>query len=213
MTSRIDYINEIFESPQVIQRIQSKLPKLFQIANIESSRAGKVGMEVGVLREKIIVALFLYVFGEENVNTEIPAIEAETDVIVKSNPISIKTKQGATNSGIKLAWTVDAASADVFMKTYFPKTDIVLVQINWEKAGGFYFFPKEVQEEIISKIGGSNYIKLPKEGTNSRGTEFSALAISNLIEHKNSKKIVIDWIEEKIDFCVFDRWVELWKTE
>jgi hypothetical protein len=32
-------------------------PKLFRIAEIESSRAGKVGMEVGSLGERVIVAL------------------------------------------------------------------------------------------------------------------------------------------------------------
>ncbi|MDR0927067.1 MAG: ThaI family type II restriction endonuclease [Ignavibacteria bacterium] len=65
MLERTNYINKIFDDIAIVQRIQSKLPRLFQMANIESSRAGKVGMEVGVLREKIIVALFLYVFGEE----------------------------------------------------------------------------------------------------------------------------------------------------
>ena len=59
------------------------------MANIESSRAGKVGMEVGVLREKIIIALFLYVYGNKDVNTEVNIIEPDTDM---SNPISIKTK-------------------------------------------------------------------------------------------------------------------------
>ena len=41
------YINKIFNDDAIIKRIQTKLPQLFQMANIESSRAGKVGMEVG----------------------------------------------------------------------------------------------------------------------------------------------------------------------
>ena len=44
--------------------IQQKLPRLFQIAELESSRAGKIGMEVGVLREHIITALFTHKLGE-----------------------------------------------------------------------------------------------------------------------------------------------------
>jgi hypothetical protein len=208
-----NYIDKLLKDDKIISKIKKKLPKLFQIANIESSRAGKVGMEVGVLREKIIVALLLYVYGENNVETEIPTTEPETDVIVLGNPISIKTKQGTITSGIKMAWTPDTNSAATFLQTYSPKTDIIFVHINWGKMGGFYFLPKTVQQQIIKTIGKENYVKLPKEGTNNRGVEFSAMAINKLIEHKNSLKIEIDWQEEKIDFCVFDRWIELWQEK
>ena len=152
-----NYIDKIFNDEAIINRIKTKLPEFFQMANLESSRAGKVGMEVGVLREKIIIALFLYVYGEQNVNTEVTITEPETDVFVMSNPISIKTKQGNISSGVKVAWTVDTNSADMFLKSYFPKTDIILVNINWNKEGGFYFIPKQVQEETIKLIGIKNY--------------------------------------------------------
>jgi hypothetical protein len=61
------------------------------LAELESSRAGKIGMEVGSIREKIIIALLIYKFGAENVNTEIPIIEAEVDVEVFGKPLSIKS--------------------------------------------------------------------------------------------------------------------------
>ncbi len=48
---------EIFEDEKLVERIKRRLPYLFQLAELESSRAGKVGMEVGSIREKIIVAL------------------------------------------------------------------------------------------------------------------------------------------------------------
>ncbi|RLC67524.1 MAG: type II restriction endonuclease subunit R, partial [Chloroflexi bacterium] len=51
---------EIFEDQKLVQKIKKKLPYLFQLAELESSRAGKIGMEVGSLREKIIVALLIY---------------------------------------------------------------------------------------------------------------------------------------------------------
>ncbi len=205
------YINKIFNDDAIIKRIQTKLPQLFQMANMESSRAGKVGMEVGVLREKIIVALFLYVYGEQNVNTEVSVTEPETDVIVLNNPISIKTKQGSISSGVKIAWTPDTNSADIFLNNYFPKADIILININWNKEGGFYFIPKEVQQEVINNIGIKNYIKLPKPGTNNRGIEFSSDAITNILVHKKTKCIPIQWIEKELSFSVYDRWVELWK--
>jgi hypothetical protein len=48
---------EIFEDRKLIDRIQKRLPHLFQLAEFESSRAGKIGMEIGSVRERIIVAL------------------------------------------------------------------------------------------------------------------------------------------------------------
>jgi hypothetical protein len=65
-------IKQIFSDSIIVSKIQTKLPKLFQAAEHESSRAGKVGMEVGSLRERIIVALMIFKFGENNVETEIP---------------------------------------------------------------------------------------------------------------------------------------------
>jgi len=51
-------------------------------------------MEVGSLRERIIVALLIYKFGEENVKTDIPITEPEVDVKLFNQPISIKTITG-----------------------------------------------------------------------------------------------------------------------
>ena len=77
------------------------MPKLFYLAELESSRAGKLGMEVGSVREKIITSLFLYKFGIDNVQTELPITESEIDVIVFDTPISIKTITGKNFSGVK----------------------------------------------------------------------------------------------------------------
>ena len=63
---------EIFEDTKLVDRIKNKLPYLFQLAELESSRAGKIGMEVDSLRERIIIALLI--FGEANVETNIPII-------------------------------------------------------------------------------------------------------------------------------------------
>jgi len=54
---------EVFEDKKLVEKIKDKLPYLFQLAELESSRAGKTGMEVGSLRERIIVALLIYKFG------------------------------------------------------------------------------------------------------------------------------------------------------
>ena len=85
---------EIFEDKKLVEKIKRKLPYLFQIAELEASRAGKIGMEVGSLREKILTALLIYKFGRENVQTEIPITEPEVDVILFGQPISIKSITG-----------------------------------------------------------------------------------------------------------------------
>ncbi len=38
---------EIFEDAGLVNRIKNKLPYLFQPAELETSRAGKIGMEAG----------------------------------------------------------------------------------------------------------------------------------------------------------------------
>jgi hypothetical protein len=194
-----------------IKKIKEKLPYLFQLAEVDNSRDGKLGMEIGSARERIVIALLIYKFGEDNIKTDIGITEAETDVIVFNEPISIKTATGKKISGIKLVWTVDSQKALDFSKKYNPSCGIILVQINWNNKGYLYFFPKDAQEEVLNRIGRDVYIKLPKQGTNPRGVEMSGVAISELSKHKDAKVIEIDWEREIVDYNPYDRWVDHWK--
>lgn len=206
-------ILNLFSDDEIVKKVQIKLPKLFQIAELESQRAGKVGMEVGSIRERIIVSLLIYKFGEENVETELPITEPEVDVRLFGNPISIKTKSGSNYSGVKLIWTVDAQNALEFQNTYSPSCDMIYVQINWGNTGGLFYFPLNVQLEIFNSLGRENYIKLPSLGTNPRGVELSAKALQKLLEHNGIYKIKIYWKKEEIKFNAFKRWVDLWAQE
>ncbi len=160
---------DIFTESEIVKRIQNKLPKLFQIAELESQRAGKIGMEVGSIRERIIVSLLVYKFGEANVETELPITEPEIDVKLFNNPISIKTKSGTGFAGVKLIWTVDADNAQEFQDKYLPSCDMIYVQINWGGKGGLFYFPKQAQVETLNLLSRKDYIKLPSLGTNPRG--------------------------------------------
>lgn len=42
---------EIFEDTELVEKIKRRLPYFFQLAELESSRAGKIGMEVSSTRE------------------------------------------------------------------------------------------------------------------------------------------------------------------
>lgn len=44
---------EIFEDEKLVEKIRKRLPYLFHLAELESSRAGQIGMEVGSLRKRI----------------------------------------------------------------------------------------------------------------------------------------------------------------
>ncbi len=111
---------EIFEDEKLVDKIKRRLPYLFQLAESESSRAGKTGMEVGSVRERIIVALLIYKFGEANVKTKIPITEPEVDARLFGEPISIKRITGKNFGGVKLIWRVDAQKAKEFRENYYP---------------------------------------------------------------------------------------------
>jgi hypothetical protein len=185
---------------------------LFQLAELESSRAGKTGMQVGSIRENIIVALLMYKFGEENVETEIPITEPEVDAKLFGEPVSIKTITGGF-SGVKVIWTVDATKAKEFRKNYYPSCDILLVRINWNGIGGLYYIPVQVQRKLFDELGRENYIKLPKAGTNPRGVEFAKNVLARLTADSQSKQIKINWQRDKIEFNAYKRWLDLWKED
>jgi hypothetical protein len=196
---------ELFEDEKLVEKIKRRLPYLFQLAELESSRAGKMGMEVGSLRERIIVALLIYKFGEENIEIEIPITEPEVDVMLFGEPISIKTITGKGFSGVKLIWTVDAQKAKQFRESYYPHCNALLVQIDWNAIGGFYYIPLEVQRRVFEEMGRERYIKLPKPGTNPRGVEIAKDALLHLVKDKGSKVIDITWQRSEIDYNPYKR--------
>jgi len=124
------HLGQLFEDEATVKRIKNRLPYLFQLAELESSRAGKAGMQVGSARENILVALLIYKFGKENVETEIPITEPEMDARLFGEPILIKTITGSF-SGAKVIWTVDAAKAKGFCENYHFVADRMFAQLNW----------------------------------------------------------------------------------
>ena len=204
---------EIFKDKTLVEKIQKRLPHLFQLAELESSRAGNIGMEVGSVREKIIVALLIYKFGEANVDTEIPITEPGIDVKLFGEAISIKTKSGKYFGGVKLVWTVDAQSSKLFRENYYPNFDILFAQIDWGSTGYLYYIPREIQARLFDEIGSENYIKLPKPGTNPRGAEITKQALSTLVGDGETKHIEIKWTKTKIEFNQYKRWVDLWEED
>lgn len=209
-------LKNLFTDNEIVAKIQAKFPILFHMAEEETKRDGRIGMEVGSLRERIVVSLLSYYFGEHRVNTHVPTTEAEKDVILDNNPISIKTITSKANynfGGVKVSWTVDAKKAREFADNYAPTCDILFVHISWGNFGAFYYIPKIVQLEVLSSLGNLSYIKLPKEGTNPRGVEFSNAALRLLCENKETFKLDIDWEKPDIKVDVYQKWIELWQQD
>jgi hypothetical protein len=204
---------EIFEDEALVAKIQRRLPYLFQLAELESSRAGKVGMQVGSAREQILIALLMYKFGEVNVEAEIPVTMPEVDVRLFGVPVSIKTITGRGFAGVKLSWTVDSQKAKQFQESYCPRCDILLVQVNWNASGGLYYIPLEAQRRLFDQIGRRRYIKLPKPGTNPRGIEISTETMARLVDDEQTRRVVIEWRRVDIRYNPYKRWVDLWEEE
>lgn len=208
-----DHLLDLFNDPRTVTKVERRLPYLFQLAELESSRAGKIGMEVGSVREKVITALLIYKFGRENVESDIPITEPEVDVKLFDQPISIKTISGKEPIGVKLIWTVDAEKARYFLDTWHPRYDLIFIHVNWSAIGGLYYIPYEVQNMVFNEIGKESYIKLPKAGTNPRGVEISNDALRALINSDVTKSIEVNWIKESINYDPYKRWVDLWSED
>jgi len=206
-------LSELFTEQRIVAKIQAKLPGLFYLAELDSSRAGKIGMEVGSLREKILIALLIYKFGQENVETNIPITEPEVDVKLFGNPISIKTITGKKLGSVKIIWTVDAEQALRFSQTYIPSCDTILVQLNWGGLGWMFYFPCQIQVATLKLIGRERYIKLPKAGTNPRGVEITTEALNILVNHPQVLKNPIEWIREATEYNPYGRWLDLWERD
>ncbi|KFH29402.1 ThaI family type II restriction endonuclease [Helicobacter pylori] len=201
----------LFNDERMILKIQEKLPYLFQLVESENSRDGKLGMEIGSARERVIIALMLYYFGKENVQTDLVITQKEIDVIVLNKPYSIKTAQ--TLNGIKLIWTTDVLKIQEFVESYKPNTDILFVHVCWGKEGGFYYIPSAIQQGVLTTKSKEFYFKLPKSGTNSRGVEISKLALLERIAHKDTLRIPIFWERtNNLKHSPYDKYLELWQS-
>lgn len=211
----IQQLKDMFSDPVITEKIKIKLPILFHMANLESMRAGKIGMEVGTIRERILSSLLIYHFGKQNVETEIPTTQAEIDVKLYNRPISIKTISSTGNSfaGVKLSWTVDAAKANAFASSYIPQYDMLFAQIKWDDYGALYYISSEVQQLVFSSMVKGTYLKLPTPGTNPRGVEISGDALSTICKHPEIEKLEILWKKQEINIDMFERWVDLWAQD
>ena len=71
--------HELFRSPYK-EKIQKVLPTLFNMVELENRRGNRLGMEVGTARERVLIALLMYVYGYKSVEFP-PSNSPELDVL------------------------------------------------------------------------------------------------------------------------------------
>ncbi len=214
-------LDELFRDDRLCEKIRRKLPFLFGLAERQASRAGRAGMEVGTLREQILIALLIYKFGETSVDLDIPITEHEVDVHVLGHPLSIKTVtvQSRRAPAVKIVWTVDWEKVKKFVETYEPKCDMLLVIVRWGGIGGFYGIPLQTQKEVFERLGKEKYLREPKHGTNPRGVDISSVAVDELLEHPLTKALMIEWQRPtdltagELRLAPYKRWLQYWQEE
>jgi len=210
---------ELFEDQKLCEEIRVKLPQLFHLAELQVCRGGRIGMEVGILREQILIALLMHKFGLDSVEIP-PTREAEVDVYLYKYPISIKTiscRSPLTLPSVKLTWTVDWKKVDEFINSYTPKCDILLTIVCWGFNGGLYAIPLSVQQRIFKHLGRDRYLSKARRGTNPRGVSLSRKALTALLNHPDTRGIKITWERssryEKDSLWPYERWLYYWKGE
>lgn len=208
-------VSLLFDDPALVEKIKRRLPHLFHYAERDSSRAGKVGMEVGSLRERILVSLLILKFGRSKIETDLPITEHELDALVGGEALSIKTLTTSNPriGAVKAIWTVDAEQAHRFVQEFTPRCDYLVVHIVWDDVGGLYYVPVESQMEVFSGMGRERYFKLPKKGTNPRGVEITPVAMASLLEHQGTRSIPILWRRPPGEYDQYERWIEYWRLD
>jgi hypothetical protein len=204
----VNTIEELFSNKTYIAKIGKALPIFFHMANLESVRGRAIGMEVGTLREKILIAMLLAAFGRDSIDKDVSTTEYDTDFYLNKKKVSIKTSTGFYK--FKLKWTANKLASKPFVDTYTPSSDLIYAFIKWNHQGGLYFVPARAQLDVFKILGRGKYLRIPSDGTNNRGIEISVEACMQLVSHPATLVIPIQWDIPKTSYDPISRWVTLW---
>ena len=194
-----------FDDISFVSIIKNNLPKLFKEAELETMRGGKIGMEVGSLREKILISCLLKRFGENNVNTNFGVSESSKDVKIFDDVISIKTFSNDGYGGLKVFWASDNQTVNKTINNYKPQHSLLITQIKWgKKEGGLYYVPLSVQNEYFEEYGVEKYLKI--NSGNNRGISIDKEILISMLNNPKTKKIEIEWTFNEEPINIYDRW-------
>ena len=199
-------ISGILQDPKLIPIIREKLPFAFETVDKEI----KGNPAVGILRENAIIGMLTVFLGENSVHPADRAMQPDMDCFVGGKPLQIKTITGGAGceTGIRLKWTANEASANDSMDSYRPAADILIARISWEQNGYLRYVPIEVQEEVWAKLG-KDYLSY--SGGNTRGFNLSRKAVSGIDLHPNILTLSIHWSRAGVVSDAYERWINYWQ--
>jgi hypothetical protein len=198
---------EWFENETFVDIVKNNLPKLFKKAELETMRGGKIGMEVGVLRERVLNAILIKSFGYENVKTDFGTTENSKDVQVFQDTLSIKTFTNNNYDGIKVFWASDNESVRNATLNYRPQNHLLVSQIKWgTEDGGLYLIPLDVQNYFFNLRGVEGYLKI--NTGNNRGISIQTEILKSMITHNDTKIIGVSWNTPEIQLNIYERWIQ-----
>lgn len=220
----------IFDDPAIVSQIQRQLPRLFWVAHRDASLANRENPAVGFIRKRAMIYVFLRFFGRDNVEV-LPATEREVDILVHDRPLVIRTSRKdplaanryaphSSKSGIKALWSGDTRTArdTLFSPAYKPSSDILLIIVDFSAVlGAIYLITRELQEAVLKDLGPERYFRLPRPGEDSRGAEFSIIAMDRLLNNPNTRRMEMRWSrpaenDSLRNYDPYDRFSVLWNA-
>jgi len=188
-------IASVFREPKFRKLVQENLPSMFKEARREAETYSNI-MNVGSHRKRKIINLLIKHIGNDRIEDVFSSTMAEIDIKIDSIPISIKTI--SNNNSLKMKWTMDYKIVAEIMTEYTPRYDLILARINWDmndryQPSGLFFIPKQTQTNIMQRLGRENYLRPPKEGTNSRGVSLTKQAYEDWLTDTSTLRIAVDW--------------------
>jgi len=186
---------ELFADPKFTRYLQRFWPIFVARANDLCLQNGKLGQEVGKMRERVILYLFYRYLGEDAENCAlndqtVSVNEKGKDTLLFGRDVSIKTISATGNQfhQLKISWIEDKIMADEIARTWVPQFDLLLCRLKWNcKTEGFYYIPKDAQQEVISQEANA----LKTSGGYGKGTSLSKKACESLVSHPKTLKIPI----------------------
>ena len=206
----------LFKNHRLVDSIREGLPRAFEVADAESRRVqqkqgGKtyeaVGQEVGVVRERILVAFLRHALGD--ISIELPSANLSMrDVLVSGKPLEIKTV--TANGELTAKWTADTQSVNRDISAFQFTADLLLVRIWWgEERDSLFYIPLEVLQEIADGRKAAEYLS-SAQGTNNRGIKIKNWFINQARDNCQTVRIPINWQRGNLTLDPMARWMAYW---
>ena len=182
-----EHVNNMFRVLSSKQA-QTDLIGLYSDSQAEFTRNGKLTMEIGMSRERDLLAVLQEHIGSELI-TDINNSLIE-DCLYGTTRISIKHVSDKVGSGsVKAKWTSDNDQAKKYIQgmvalDHTKYTHILLIYIDTKPKGGnkitILFITDRTIMAIVEELKEAAFVS--KEGTNNRGVEYSKPMIKKMIQ-------------------------------